>query len=64
MTTESQEELDRTEVGYQKVMVDLHAYDGRTLKGFIYTQVAAYLHVNEIFSMSGFYLVQCVKKYH
>ena len=36
MALESMEELDRTERGYDKKMVTLHAYDGRSLEGFIY----------------------------
>jgi hypothetical protein len=36
MSKESQEELDRTENAYAKKMVDLQAYDGRMLKGFVY----------------------------
>jgi hypothetical protein len=37
MTKHSIDELDRTESGYKKAIVDLHAYDGRILKGFVYT---------------------------
>ncbi len=37
MDKSSLEELDRTESGYKKAYVDLQAYDGRTLKGFVYT---------------------------
>jgi cation transport regulator ChaC len=36
MTRASGEELDRTESGYNKEMVTLHAYDGRVLEGFTY----------------------------
>ncbi len=37
MDKSSLAELDRTESGYTKAFVDLQAYDGRTLKGFVYT---------------------------
>ena len=36
MTSESLEELDNTERGYNKKFVSLFAYDGRKLNGFIY----------------------------
>ena len=36
MTSESLEELDNTERGYDKKHVSLFAYDGRKLNGFIY----------------------------
>lgn len=38
MNTESVNKLDSVEQGYLKTMVTLTAYDGRTLKGFVYTK--------------------------
>jgi len=36
MNEESLEELDKTERGYNKAIVTLKAYDGRSLEGFVY----------------------------
>ncbi len=39
MAPESLAELDETESGYHKSMVELEAYDGRKLKGFVYNEI-------------------------
>ncbi len=39
MSPESVASLDKVEIQYKKTMVDLEAYDGRKLKGFVYSTV-------------------------
>ena len=36
MDKPSMEKLDKQESGYAKVMVDMEAYDGRKIRGFVY----------------------------
>ena len=48
MTKESGEELDRTEVGYDKKQVKLEAYDGRVISAFLYVNKPHKVSAEEI----------------